>query len=973
MADNHFSDIEFIRDAFVLVPGKGEKPHQTVLLPSFDPKKKDRLFCSCSTGRTPKCPHAKKLSACYAAYAEAAGSESIDARFQKSAVRRLFSEVNRARTNLIGQLTIEDPAGLDAGVVVRSGKYPLITYHANGPDRGRFIGRIRPHERFSRAWLMEKALSFVESEYEKTMREEGHATIRQLEEGGVWYRIAYHCFREFAADALQWRVDVDSGDGTVRLHADAGSAKAFTVQLPDTSVAGVIDMLERCGNAAPLQSAPAPVERELMFRIVKDEGEMIRIVPVIDISNSAGRRFAPVRRRLLYNHLGYVPENGQFVRFNLGSLQRLATGWGEEKRLTIDELSEVVAKHIDVFSIGRNGNDAGGPVQTDLFGARECDDLRRIVEPTVVTAFDRVELHPRSVSEGRWTIAVTYRCGDRIVGLGPLLEARRLKRRFAYADGCLVDLKSAAVAGALAQARGIGDDGAVSLSNVSLLLLRGGSAALHFEGDDKLTKRIKQLFSGRPHQDFSIPSGLRCTLRDYQRNGVTWMLFLYDYFLGGLLCDEMGLGKTVEIIAFFLAVKEQRCSGATCFVVCPTSVVSHWKRLADSFAPALRVTDYATERGMPGALSYDLLITSYGIMRNDIHLFETIHFDIVVCDEAHQLKNRDTAGYRAACRLRGRIMVGLTGTPVENSIEDLRSLFGLVLPGLSMDPPSEEALLRAVDASSVPAELIRFRRRIEPFMLRRCKDDVLAELPPKMEENRFCALGAFQRQLYEDAIVNRGGPLVEALKRLEAPVPYMHIFALLTFLKQLCDSPALAGGTWEEYPLFESGKWELFKELLDESLESGEKVVVFTQFLGMVEIFKHYLASIDVGFTALTGSSKEREKIIRRFADDDKCRVFIGSLKAGGLGIDLVAASVVIHFDRWWNAAREDQATDRVHRIGQKRGVQVLKLITGGTIEERIDRIIERKRTLARVTLSEDDPESVKRFSRQELIEILSL
>ncbi|MBN1576719.1 MAG: DEAD/DEAH box helicase [Chitinispirillaceae bacterium] len=972
MSDAAFSEIEFIRDAFVLVPGKGVNPYQTVLLPSFDPKKKHRLFCSCSTGRTPKCPHAKKIAASYAAYAGAVGSGNIDACFQKSAVRRLFNAVNRIQTNPVGQLVIDDPDVPDAPLMVCSGNQPLVAYHASGSDRDRFIARIQPRQRYSRAWLMEKALSFVETEYEKMMREEGHATVRQLEEGGLWYRIAYHCFREFGADALQWRVEVDTADGTVRLHADVESVERFSLQLPGKSVAGVIDALRRCGHSSPLWGDLA-AEKELMFRSVSGGAGEVRIVPGVDMGDSGGRRFTPVRRNFLYDNLGYLPETGRFIRFNLGSLQRLATGWGEEKTVPVDELSDFIEKHIDVFSVGWNDDDAACPVQEDLFGARECDDLRRIVEPQVITAFDRIELHPQSARGDQWTIAVTYRCGDRTIALAPLLEARKLKRRFCGAGGCLVDLKSPAVAGALAQARGIGADGTVSLSSVSLLLLRGSSAALHFEGDEKLTKRIKRIFTGRPKRDFSPPPGLRCTLRDYQCNGVAWLLFLYDYYLGGLLCDEMGLGKTIEVIAFLQAVKGQRRAGANCCVVCPTSVVSHWKRLAASFAPAIRVADYTVERIMPEAGTFDILLTSYGIMRNDITEFERHHFDIVVVDEVHQLKNRDTVGYRAACRLQGRTMVGLTGTPVENSVEDLHALFGLVLPGLSVDMPSEEALMRAVDEASEPGELARFKRRIEPFMLRRCKANVLTELPPKIEENRMCALGDFQRGLYEDAIVNRGGPLVEALRRSETPVPYMHIFALISFLKQLCDTPALAAGKWEEYPLFESGKWELFKELLEESIESGEKVVVFTQFLGMVEIFKHYLTSIDVGFTALTGSSKHREKIIRRFADDDECRVFIGSLKAGGVGIDLVAASVVIHYDRWWNAAREDQATDRVHRIGQKRGVQVFKLITEGTIEERIDRIIERKRAIALITLSEDDPESVKQFSRQELIEILSL
>ncbi len=972
MADDDFNEIEFFRDAVVLIPGKGERPFETVLIPSSDPKKKDRLFCSCSTGKTPKCPHAKKIVAFYSAYSDFIGDRNIDVCFRKISCKRVFDAVSRVQNNPIGQLTIEEPDGPDAPLTVSSGKKLLVTYHAGGSGRGRFIGRIMPQKRFSRAWLLDRAASFVESDYEKSMRNAGHSTVRQLDEGGLWHRIAYHCFREFAENTLQWKVTVDVGDGTVRLHVAVETVERFIVHLPGKSVAGVIDALRQCGHAAPTWS-DLTVERELKFCIVNGNAGMVRIAPVVDVGAAGSVHLVQVQRRFLYDHLGYVPEIDRFIRFTIGSLQRLATGWGEEKDISTNELSDFIAKHIDIFSIARTDDDNTLPLQADLFGAREGDDLRRIVEPTIVKSFDRIELHPLSTRGDQWTIAVTYRFGDRTIDLGPLLETRKLKRRFCLTAGCIIDLQSTAVSGALAQARGIGADGTIALSSVSLMLLRGSSVTLHLEGDEKLTKKIKRMFAGMPQRDIAVPSGLQCTLRDYQRNGVTWLLFLYDYYLGGLLCDEMGLGKTIQVLAFLQTLKEQRRGGAICCVVCPTSVVSHWKRLVSLFTPALRVTDYFTERNIPEAATYDILFTSYGIMRNDIDLLERIHFDIVVIDEVHQLKNRDTLGYRAVSRLQGRTMVGLTGTPVENSVNDLQSLFGLVLPGLSVDMPSEEALLQAVDATSASGELARFKRRIEPFMLRRCKANVLAELPPKIEESRICALSTFQRGLYEDAIANRGGPLVEALRRSEQPVPYMHIFALLTFLKQLCNTPALAAGKWEEYTLYESGKWELFKELLDESLESGEKVVVFTQFLGMVEIFKNYLETNNVGFTTLTGSSKNRESIIRRFGDDDACRVFVGSLKAGGVGIDLVAASVVIHYDRWWNAAREDQATDRVHRIGQKRGVQIFKLITEGTVEERIDRIIEQKRKIAQLTLSEDDPESVKQFSRRELIEILSV
>jgi SNF2 family DNA or RNA helicase len=267
------------------------------------------------------------------------------------------------------------------------------------------------------------------------------------------------------------------------------------------------------------------------------------------------------------------------------------------------------------------------------------------------------------------------------------------------------------------------------------------------------------------------------------------------------------------------------------------------------------------------------------------------------------------------------------------------------------------------------AELVRL---ISPFTLRRLKRTVLSELPEKIEDIMTCRLSEDQVKLYRDAIASRGAGLLEVLKLGTEPVPYMHIFALLSLLKQICDHPSLVRGDIKDFDRYDSGKWELFKELLSGSLDSGQKVVVYSQYLNMIGIIEKWLKKLDVDFVTLTGKSRNRGKLISRFNEDPDCRVYVGSLKAGGSGIDLVAASVVIHYDRWWNAAKEDQATDRVHRIGQRRGVQVFKLVTEGTLEEKISAIIERKRNLMDSVIKEDDPGLLKTFSRKELLNLLS-
>ena len=264
-------------------------------------------------------------------------------------------------------------------------------------------------------------------------------------------------------------------------------------------------------------------------------------------------------------------------------------------------------------------------------------------------------------------------------------------------------------------------------------------------------------------------------------------------------------------------------------------------------------------------------------------------------------------------------------------------------------------------------------RLISPFTLRRLKKTVLHDLPEKIEDIRTCRLSETQATLYREAIELRAQGIIEALKNKNTAVPYIHIFALLTLLKQICDHPALIQASVEDFAAHPSGKWELFKELLSESLDSGQKVVVYTQFLGMVRIMEKHLTEQAIGYVTLTGASRKRGDIIRRFNEDPECRVYVGSLKAGGTGVDLIGGSVVIHYDRWWNAAKEDQATDRVHRIGQTRGVQVFKLVTEGTLEEKISAIIMTKRDLMDSIVKEDDPGLLKTFSREELMAMLSL
>lgn len=475
--------------------------------------------------------------------------------------------------------------------------------------------------------------------------------------------------------------------------------------------------------------------------------------------------------------------------------------------------------------------------------------------------------------------------------------------------------------------------------------------------------------------------GLLSHLRPYQEIGIQWLWFLYRQQLSGLLCDDMGLGKTHQAMALLASITNLYRNYAEgtrhhFLVVCPTSVIYHWQEKLQQFLPGLRVCSfYGTKRSLEAFhQQYDVLLTSYGILRNERELLAKVSFEVAIFDEIQIAKNQFSRVYAALTRIKAQMKVGLTGTPIENHLRELKSLFDIVLPSY-MPGESEyrEIFIRPIEKEHDPKRKDLLNRLIRPFILRRKKEDVLKELPEKIEEISYCDLMPYQQKLYTEVLQQRRHHLLEELRNDKGAIPYLHIFALLSSLKQICDHPAVYLKEPTEYQKYSSGKWELFVELLREARESQQKVVVFSQYLGMMDIIEEYLSEQKIGFASLRGATQNRKEQLQLFNKDPTCEVFVGSLQAAGLGIDLTAGSVVIHYDRWWNAARENQATDRVHRIGQTRGVQVFKLVTKGTFEEKIDAMIERKGKLMEEVVGVDDQHLLKTFSRSDLIELLEL
>jgi superfamily II DNA or RNA helicase len=484
-------------------------------------------------------------------------------------------------------------------------------------------------------------------------------------------------------------------------------------------------------------------------------------------------------------------------------------------------------------------------------------------------------------------------------------------------------------------------------------------------GDDGLVS-LADLLQGRYSPECPDPPGLRSELRPYQRDGVGWLWNRYLAGVGALLADDMGLGKTHQVMGLLCLVHDvQRSEGL--LVVCPRGVLEHWHTLLERYAPDLEVHIYhGPGRSLAEIEGGVVVLTTYDILFRSADELQDRIWEVAVFDEAQRIKNSRTKAARAARKIPAAFRIALSGTPLENRLTELWSVVDLVLPGYL----GSEREFRTNYRNPTHHQLHRLRHRLSVLTLRRIKDQVLADLPDKVEDIRFCRLVAKQRELYESMRELGSQEIADQLKDPAADIPYIHIFALLTRLKQVCDHPVLVEEVLASSA--DSGKIEVLDQILDEALEGEHNVVIFSQYVTMIDYLSKHLKKRKVSHLVLTGSTRDRGRIVRRFNSEQHERVLLASLLAGGVGIDLTGASVVIHYDRWWNPAKENQATDRVHRIGQKRFVQVFKLVTRDTVEERIDELIRSKLELMdRVVAPTEDV--LRSFDRRDLAALLGI
>jgi len=451
------------------------------------------------------------------------------------------------------------------------------------------------------------------------------------------------------------------------------------------------------------------------------------------------------------------------------------------------------------------------------------------------------------------------------------------------------------------------------------------------------------------------PAGLEATLRGYQQEGFAWLTTLSTLGLGALLADDMGLGKTVQLIAHLLQ-RSAAEDGGPHLVICPTSVLGNWARELGRFAPSLRIQRWhGHDRAEDGLGDVDVVLTTYGLLVRDIDVLCAAPWDVLALDEAQSIKNPDSQRARAAYRLPARHRVALTGTPVENRLDELWSLMEFLVPSL-LGPRRRFQREVAVPVERFADEDMaeRLRMTVSPFLLRRVKTDptVIDDLPDKLERREYCVLSAEQRTLYTEEVERALSDIAAS----ESQQRRGRVLAMLTALKQICNHPAQflrrGGGEDIEALVARSGKLDRLDELVESIAACGEHAVVFTQFRVMGELLcTHLESTLGEPIPFLHGGTPAavRDTRVQSFQEDPwPAPVFVVSLRAGGTGLNLTRATHVVHYDRWWNPAVEDQATDRAYRIGQHRNVQVHKMVCEGTLEERIDALLEEKRELSR-------------------------
>ena len=479
---------------------------------------------------------------------------------------------------------------------------------------------------------------------------------------------------------------------------------------------------------------------------------------------------------------------------------------------------------------------------------------------------------------------------------------------------------------------------------------------LSFVNGSKYVSNVIKKFDKVKSKNYEIPKDLNATLRDYQVSGFEFFKTLSDYQFGGILADEMGLGKTIQTIAFLLSNKDKKS-----IVITPTALIYNWKNELEKFAPTLKVgllhaAKSEREKILDNIDNYDVILTTYTTYKNDIDKYKNISFDYCIIDEAQNIKNPYAIITKAIKNVNAKVKFALTGTPIENNLMELWSIFDFIMPGYLYNKSKFKSIFINNDKN-----IIELKNLIKPFILRRTKKEVITELPDKIEQKIIIDLEKEHKRAY------KGYVNLITRKIKENNQDNITVFSYLTKLRQLCLSPELMVKNYQG----KNSKLDVLINIINDS--SDEKILVFSQFTKVLEVIGKRLNEENISYSYLDGktSAKDRVKLVEEFNTNNN-KVFLISLKAGGTGLNLTSANIVVHFDPWWNPAVEDQASDRAHRIGQKNVVNVIKLIAKGTAEERVINLQETKKELIEDVINGnlDNSSTLKNLSKDDIIDL---
>lgn len=482
----------------------------------------------------------------------------------------------------------------------------------------------------------------------------------------------------------------------------------------------------------------------------------------------------------------------------------------------------------------------------------------------------------------------------------------------------------------------------------------------------------EQMSTFSTHDGTNLPTHATAEFREYQLKGFGWLWFMYKYGLNGILADDMGLGKTLQALTVLQKAKEVDGSMPT-LVICPTTVVFNWESEIQKFAPELTCLKLAgsdRKNHFKEIPNYDVVITSYALIRRDIKHFKDINFRYIILDESQNIKNAMSQTAQAVKQLQANHKLALSGTPIENKLEELWSVFDFLMPGflLSVAEFNARYVNPIMERQDKTVEK-RLKLQIYPFILRRMKRDVAKDLPDKVENIAYCELTDEQKDFYLQVLDSTKEELFKSIEQNGLEKSRLSIFSALLRLRQICCHPRLYDKENVKH-IMSSGKFEKLKSMLEEIISEGHRVLLFSQFVNMLDIVKGWLEREGIEYEYLTGKTKDRQAAVEHF-NNSKIPIFLISLKAGGTGLNLTGADYVIHYDPWWNPAVEDQATDRAYRIGQTKKVFVYRLITKNTVEEKIQKLKTVKRNLVDSVISVDR-NIVKSLTMDDIREIFS-